>query len=88
MPIVMSGSTRIYWRSDGDACLPGLVLGNSLGTDFSLWDPIIDRLMEHFYVVRYDMRGHGGSDAPAVDYTIDQLTDDVQAVIKAARLTT
>lgn len=88
MPIVMSGSTRIYWRSDGDASLPGLVLGNSLGTDFSLWDPILDRLMEHFYVVRYDMRGHGGSDAVPVDYTIDQLTDDAQAVIKAAKLTT
>ena len=88
MPNVQNGSTRIYWRADGDPSLPGLVLGNSLGTDFSLWDPILDDLMNDFFVVRFDMRGHGGSDAPATNYTIDQLTDDVQAVIRAANLRT
>ena len=87
MPVVTNGSVRIYWRGDGDATKPALVLGNSLGSDFSLWDPILDALMQDFYVVRYDMRGHGGSDAPQGDYTLNQLTDDVQAVIAAARLT-
>ena len=37
--------------------------------------------------MRYDTRGHGGSDAPAGDYTLNELADDVQAVIAAARLT-
>lgn len=88
MPNVQNGATRIYWRSDGDPSLPGLVLGNSLGTDFSLWDPILDDLMNDFFVVRFDMRGHGGSDALCTDYTVDQLTDDAQAVIQAAKLKT
>ena len=87
MPVVTNGSCRIYWRGDGDATLPALVLGNSLGTDFSLWDPMLDALMKHFYVVRYDSRGHGGSEAPQGDYSLAQLTDDAQAVIAAARLT-
>jgi 3-oxoadipate enol-lactonase len=87
MPVVTNGSTRIYWRGDGDASKPALVLGNSLGCDFSMWDPILNELMNDFYVVRYDMRGHGGSDAPQGDYTLNQLTDDAQAVIAAARLT-
>ena len=86
MPIVTNGSCRIYWRGDGDATLPALVLGNSLGTDHSLWDPMLHALMQSFYVVRYDMRGHGGSEAPQGDYSLAQLTDDVQAVIAAARL--
>ncbi len=43
--------------------------------------------MRHFYVVRFDTRGHGGSDAPPGPYSIDQLADDAQAVIAAARLT-
>lgn len=86
MPVVTNGSVRIYWRGDGDASKPALVLGNSLGCDFSLWDPILDALMQDFYVVRYDMRGHGGTDAPQGDYTLNQLTDDLQAVIAAARL--
>lgn len=87
MPVVTNGSARIYWRGDGDASKPALVLGNSLGCDFSLWDPILEVLMNDFYVIRFDMRGHGGSDAPQGDYTLNQLTDDVQAVIAAARLT-
>lgn len=86
MPHVLSHDARIYWRSDGDPNLPALVLGNSLGTDFSLWDTILPRLLRHFYVIRYDMRGHGGSDAPAGAYTIDLLTDDLEAVIRAAGL--
>ena len=86
MPTLNNGDCRIYWRADGDQQLPALVLGNSLGTDCTLWDPMLDALMRHFYVVRFDMRGHGGSDSPAGPYTINQLTDDAQAVIAAARV--
>jgi 3-oxoadipate enol-lactonase len=87
MPSLNNANCRIYWRTDGNPDLPALVLSNSLGTDHTLWDPILDELLKHFYVVRYDTRGHGGSDAPAGDYTLNELTDDVQAVIAAARLT-
>lgn len=87
MPHALSHDARIYWRTDGDPALPALVLGNSLGTDFSLWDILLPRLLRHFYVLRFDMRGHGASDAPAGDYTLDQLTDDAQAVIAAAGIT-
>jgi 3-oxoadipate enol-lactonase/4-carboxymuconolactone decarboxylase len=86
MPFAFNGTTKIYWRRDGHRSLPALVLGNSLGTDFSLWDPVMPRLMRHFQVIRFDMRGHGASDAPAGDYTIAQLTDDLAAVVDAAKL--
>lgn len=86
MPHAVSHDARIYWRTDGDPTLPAIVLGNSLGTDFSLWDTVLPRLLRHFYVVRYDMRGHGASDAPTGDYTLDLLTDDLQAVVAAAGL--
>jgi 3-oxoadipate enol-lactonase len=86
MPILSNGDCRIYWRGDGDTQLPALVLGNSLGTDITLWDPMLEALMRHFYVVRFDTRGHGGSDIPVGPYSIEQLADDAQAVIAAARL--
>lgn len=86
MPFALNGATRIYWRSDGSRALPALVLGNSLGTDFSLWDPVLPRLMRHFRVIRFDMRGHGASDAPDGDYTMDQLAGDLAAVVQAAEL--
>ncbi|WP_141218134.1 bifunctional 3-oxoadipate enol-lactonase/4-carboxymuconolactone decarboxylase PcaDC [Bordetella genomosp. 11] len=86
MPFAFNGAARIYWRSDGSRSLPVLVLGNSLGTDFSLWDPVLPRLMRHFRVVRFDMRGHGASDAPDGDYTMDELAGDLAAVVDAAGL--
>ncbi|AOB32730.1 hypothetical protein AKI39_21280 [Bordetella sp. H567] len=86
MPFAINGVTRIYWRSDGSPSLPALVLGNSLGTDFSLWDPVLPRLMRHFRVIRFDMRGHGASDAPEGAYTMDQLAGDLAAVVQAAKL--
>lgn len=86
MPTLNNGDCRIYWRADGDSQLPALVLGNSLGTDCTLWDPMLEALMRDFYVVRFDTRGHGGSESPTGPYTIEQLTDDAQAVIAAARL--
>jgi 3-oxoadipate enol-lactonase/4-carboxymuconolactone decarboxylase len=86
MAFALNGPTRIYWRSDGPRSLPALVLGNSLGTDFSLWDPVLPRLMRHFRVIRFDMRGHGASDVPAGPYTMAQLAGDLAAVVQAAGL--
>lgn len=84
MPTLNSNGCRIYWRTDGDASLPALVLANSLGTDVTLWDPILNALMQDYQVIRFDMRGHGGSDGTPGDYTLDQLTDDAAAVIDAS----
>jgi 3-oxoadipate enol-lactonase/4-carboxymuconolactone decarboxylase len=86
MPYAFNGPARIYWRSDGRRSQPTLVLGNSLGTDFSLWDPVLPRLMRHFRVIRFDMRGHGASDAPEGGYTMEQLAGDLAAVVQAAGL--
>lgn len=84
MPFVTHAGARLYWRSDGDPSLPPLVLVNSLGTDHALWDPVLPRLAEHFRVIRMDKRGHGASDAPPGEYTIEGLARDVLAVADAA----
>ena len=84
MPFVNIEGVRLYWRADGRADRPALLLGNSLGTDHALWDAVMPTLMERFRVVRYDMRGHGASDAPAGDYTIERLGRDALAVADAA----
>ncbi|MGH9202082.1 MAG: 3-oxoadipate enol-lactonase, partial [Vicinamibacterales bacterium] len=60
---------------------PALVLSNSLGTDKSLWDRQIEPLVDRYRVLRYDTRGHGESDAPSGDYTIDRLGHDVLSLM-------
>ena len=84
MPYALHAGARLYWRADGDPALPPLVLGNSLGTDHCLWDPVMPRLADFFRVIRMDMRGHGASDAPDGEYTVELLAKDVLAVADAA----
>ena len=84
MPFIHHDGVRLFWRSDGDPQRPALLLANSLGTDVALWDPVLPQLIERFYVIRYDMRGHGASDASAGDYTIELLARDALAVAEAA----
>ena len=87
MPFVVSNQTRIFWRTDGDAAKPALLLSNSLGCDHAMWNPVLPMLLPHFYVIRYDVRGHGASDAPLVtpeNYNFAQLGRDALAVADAA----
>ena len=56
---------------------PPLVLSNSLGATLAMWDPQVKALAKHFQVIRYDTRGHGGSDTPPGPYTIDDVGNDV-----------
>lgn len=60
-----------------------LVLSNSLGTDIALWDAQIAAFSRDRSVWRYDTRGHGQSDAPTGDYSLERLGHDLLAVIDA-----
>ncbi|MDQ3157453.1 MAG: 3-oxoadipate enol-lactonase [Actinomycetota bacterium] len=60
---------------------PVVVLSNSLGATMAMWDANLADLEEHFRVVRYDTRGHGESPAPSGPYDIDDLVDDVVALL-------
>ncbi len=60
---------------------PVVVLSNSLGSTHAMWDAQADALAEHFRVVRYDTRGHGGSPVPDGPYDIDDLADDLVALL-------
>ena len=72
---------RLAATLDGPAGAPAVVLGSSLGTSSSMWDPQMPALARHFRVLRYEHRGHGApgarSPAPAGPYRIDELGRDV-----------
>ncbi len=68
---------RLAASLDGPRDAPVLVLGNSLGTTRELWEPQLAGLGEHFRLLRYEHRGHGGSPAPPGPYTIAELGADV-----------
>lgn len=68
---------RIAYRLEGRPDLPVLVLSNSIATNLHMWDAQAAPLTRHFRLLRYDTRGHGGSDAPAGAYSLDRLGRDV-----------
>jgi 3-oxoadipate enol-lactonase / 4-carboxymuconolactone decarboxylase len=81
VPFADSEGCRIYYRLEGAASNPLLVLVHSLGTDHGMWNPQIPALLRHFQVLRLDLRGHGASDVTAGGYTIAQLSRDVLAAV-------
>ncbi len=83
MPFASTNKIRTYYRLEGRRDLPVLVLSQSLGCDHSMWDPQMPSLLSHFQILLYDTRGHGGSDAPEGDYSIDQLGNDALGLLDA-----
>ena len=67
----------IAYRIDGPECAPSLVLSNSLGTTWRLWDAQIPELSRRFRVVRYDHPGHGQSGLPDAPLSVDSMARDV-----------
>lgn len=83
MPFAELKDGRIHYELAGPAMAPVLVLSNSLGTNFSMWDPQIPELSKKWRVLRYDTRGHGQSSATKGPYAMSQLGRDVLDLLAA-----
>jgi 3-oxoadipate enol-lactonase / 4-carboxymuconolactone decarboxylase len=81
MPFITANQTRIFYRLEGKDGLPVIVLSHSIGTDHAMWSPQVPDLSEYFQVLRYDARGHGASDSPSGDCSVEQLARDVLALL-------
>ena len=73
----------MHYTLEGPADAPMVTMSHSLATDLSMWDSQAKALAQRYRVLRYDTRGHGGTDAPAGAYTLAQLADDARALLKA-----
>jgi 3-oxoadipate enol-lactonase len=56
---------------------PALVLSHSIGSTHAMWDAQAAPFAKRFRLVRYDTRGHGGSDTPPGPYSVEDLGGDV-----------
>jgi 3-oxoadipate enol-lactonase len=62
---------------------PWLIFSNSLATTLAMWDDQARELSKTYRVLRYDQRGHGGTEAPAGRYPFDLLIADAVALMDA-----
>ena len=68
---------RLHVVEDGPSDAPVLVLGPSLGTDTGMFDAQVAALSDRHRVIRYDLRGHGGSPVVPGPCTVADLAADV-----------
>jgi 3-oxoadipate enol-lactonase len=86
MPFLSVAGGKMHYAVTGVRSAPVLVLSNSLGTTFSMWDAQIAAFEKRFRVLRYDTRGHGQSTATPGPYTFDRLGGDVVALLNELKI--
>jgi 3-oxoadipate enol-lactonase len=83
MIVTTDDGVRLHVRTDGPLDAPALLFLNSLGCDLTMWDGQVRALETRFRLIRFDARGHGCSDAPGGEYTLERLGRDALAVLNA-----
>jgi len=86
LPFATVDNIRLFYRLEGKTDRPLLVLSHSIGTDLGMWAPQVEDLLPHFQVLRYDTRGHGASDAPQGEYSIERLGRDLIGLLDALNI--
>jgi 3-oxoadipate enol-lactonase / 4-carboxymuconolactone decarboxylase len=71
----------VHVQLDGSIDAPPLLLLHSLGTSNAIWDPQVAALRRSFYVIRFDLRGHGLTASTPGPYDIATLARDALAVL-------
>jgi 3-oxoadipate enol-lactonase len=77
---------QINYEVSGKQGAQVVMLSHSLGSSLLMWNPQMEALEFHYKVLRYDMRGHGGSDAPQGAYTLEQLGEDAVGLLDALHI--
>jgi 3-oxoadipate enol-lactonase/4-carboxymuconolactone decarboxylase len=80
LPFATIYNARMFYRIQGNAGRPVLILSHSISTDHAMWDLQVENLLPHFQILRYDTRGHGASEATAGEYSIEMLGKDILAL--------
>ena len=77
MPFADLGGLTATYRIDGPNHAPALVLLNSLGTDYRIWDGVVSAMGGRFRTLRYDARGQGLTDSPPGPYRMADHSGDL-----------
>ncbi|MFN0299885.1 MAG: alpha/beta fold hydrolase [Burkholderiales bacterium] len=83
---IKANGIEMSYQLDGPLDAPVLMLSNSLLTDFGMWDLQVPAFSAKYRLLRYDTRGHGGTEATKGPYTIELLAADVIALLDALRI--
>jgi 3-oxoadipate enol-lactonase len=81
--LIRANGIQMNYEVSGKKNAPVVILSHSLGCSLAMWDRQLGALEPHFKVLRYDIRGHGGSEAPPGPYNPELLAKDAIALLDA-----
>jgi 3-oxoadipate enol-lactonase len=78
------GEIRVHYALRGRKDAPALVFANALGTDYHIWNGVMNHLPAGLRILRFDLRGHGLSTAPDGPYFMGDLVSDTARIMEHA----
>jgi 3-oxoadipate enol-lactonase len=81
MPQVDINGIKIEYRVDGKEGAPYLTFITGIANDHTMWDAQVEALGKDFRVLRYDLRGHGDTQATEGDYSMELLVRDLHGLL-------
>jgi 3-oxoadipate enol-lactonase len=81
--LIKANGIQMNYELSGKKKAPMVMLSHSLGSSLVMWDPQLRALDPHFQILRYDIRGHGRSEASPGTYTLELLGDDAIGLMDA-----
>jgi 3-oxoadipate enol-lactonase len=73
---------QVNYELHGREGAPWLVLSHSLACSVRMWDPQIAALKDQYRILAYDTRGHGATEAPKGEYSLEMLADDLNDLLR------
>lgn len=80
---IRAGDLSVHYELTGADTGPVVALCHSLGTTLEIWDRQIAAFSEHWRVLRFDLRGHGGTEVTPGPYSIEGLARDYLSLLDA-----
>jgi 3-oxoadipate enol-lactonase len=81
---ITANGISINYRFDGPENGPVVMFSNSLISNYTMWGDQLEAITSAGYrMLRYDTRGHGGTDAPDIPYSITMFAADVIGLLDA-----
>jgi 3-oxoadipate enol-lactonase len=81
MPQVDTNGIKIEYRFDGKEGAPYITFVTGIANDLTMWDAQVALLGKDYRTLRYDLRGHGDTQATEGDYTLELLVRDLAGLL-------
>jgi 3-oxoadipate enol-lactonase len=83
MPHITVGGIAFRYLLEGPVEAPVVAFSNSLGATLEMWDALVPALGGAFRTLRYDTRGHGGSETRDQPTAVPDLAGDLAGLLDA-----